>query len=53
MVVSNNFVPLVFGEKWKQHYSGAAIAVCGGAAALSGEPDWFAADGESAGRYQL
>ena len=36
-----------------RHYSGAAIAVCGGAAALSGEPDWFAADGESAGRYQL
>ncbi|EGT71363.1 hypothetical protein C22711_5401, partial [Escherichia coli O104:H4 str. C227-11] len=22
MVVSNNFVPLVFGEKWEQHYSG-------------------------------
>lgn len=35
MVVSNNFVPLVFGEV-EQHYSGAAIAVCGGAAALSG-----------------
>ncbi|XNM54165.1 oligosaccharide flippase family protein [Escherichia coli] len=38
MVVSNNFVPLVFGEKLEQHYSGAAIAVCGGAAGSVGNP---------------
>ncbi len=36
MVVSNNFVPLVFGEKCEPHHSGAAIAVYCGSAALRG-----------------
>lgn len=52
MVVSNNFVPLVFGEKWNSIIPVLQM-LCVVAAALSGEPDWFAADGESAGRYQL
>ena len=35
MVVSSNFVPLVFGEV-EQHHPDPAVALCGGAAALRG-----------------
>lgn len=52
MVVSDNVVPLVFGEV-ERHYSGPATIVHCGFAALGGESNRIALDGESPGRYQL
>lgn len=45
MVVSSNFVPLVFGREVEQHYPDPAAAVRGGAAAIRWQPDWLTADG--------
>nr|VUD24620.1 Lipopolysaccharide biosynthesis protein WzxC [Salmonella sp. NCTC 7297] len=43
MVVANNFVPLVFGEKWNSIIPILQLLCVVGAVALGRQPDWFAA----------
>ncbi|EFF0592942.1 oligosaccharide flippase family protein [Escherichia coli] len=53
MVMSNNFVPLAFGEKWNSIIPVLQLLCIVGLLLSAGNPDWFAADGGSVDRYQL